>query len=217
MVSVIQFIHPPSPSFPSAQVIQAAVRATRGPLSPDPTPTTPRPFHSDRAGHFARNPAGGSNCSSDRPNLTPPGIGKTSSGSAGPSGRQKVSHPVTTRQSGFVTRQIRSKLPAQGLNPGASPDLALAATFSALPTATQRSRHHAPNHSSSGPSGGPRAGASSGSSADSYAPLAVVSADRRPSWHKPADGCALARRGTAQGHAMQRQEPVCLRAAGSRR
>lgn len=33
MVSVIQFIHPPSPSFPSAQVIQAAVRITR----PQPT------------------------------------------------------------------------------------------------------------------------------------------------------------------------------------
>ena len=42
MVSVIQFIHPPSPSFPSAQVKQAAARTTRTPLSHNRTPPSPR-------------------------------------------------------------------------------------------------------------------------------------------------------------------------------
>ena len=41
MVSVIQFIHPPSPSFPSAQAVQSAARTTRTqpPESPTPSPS----------------------------------------------------------------------------------------------------------------------------------------------------------------------------------
>jgi len=59
---------------------------------------------------------------------------KTSSGSARPTGQKASFSPGHNAPKRPCHQQIRSKFPVQGLNPGASPDLPLAVTVSALPT-----------------------------------------------------------------------------------
>ena len=106
MVSVIQFIHPPSPRFPSAQVIQAAVRTTRTPshigheihIQSQHSKHTTKPTCSSAVDHCSTclDDAAHANAAADEhlPSLLPPPRAARPQRSSQPRRPRRIRHPL---------------------------------------------------------------------------------------------------------------------------